>query len=76
LLRALYANLRTTGKLGFRTDRIDIGPLEAKGWRAYHDASPFNPALNFEAYLWACYLGATTRQASRSFSSGRGPPCG
>jgi hypothetical protein len=58
LLRGLLANLRTTGKHGFRTDRIDIGPLEAKGWRAYQDAAPFNPALNFEAYLWACYLWA------------------
>lgn len=58
LLRALYANLRTTGKHGFRTDRIDIGPLEANGWKAYHDAAPINPALNFEAYLWACYLWA------------------
>ncbi|MGB7156567.1 MAG: hypothetical protein WBD40_00790 [Tepidisphaeraceae bacterium] len=58
LLRGVLANLRTTGKHGFRTDRIDIGPLEAKGWRAYHDGSPVNPALNFEAYLWAVYLWA------------------
>jgi len=67
LLRALYANLRTTGKLGFRTDRIDIGPLEAKGWRAFHDASPVNPALNFEAYLWACYLWAYRQTNDQEF---------
>src|SRR5205085_11862800 len=28
LLRALYANLRTTGPLGFRSDRIDMPQLE------------------------------------------------
>ena len=39
-----------------RDARIDVGALEAKGWRDYHDASPVNPALNFEAYLWACHL--------------------
>src|SRR5688572_20535897 len=67
MLRALYANLRTTGKLGFRTDRIDIGALEAKGWRAFHDGSPVNPALNFEAYLWACYLWGYEQTGDREF---------
>jgi hypothetical protein len=67
LLRALYANLRTTGKLGFRTDRIDIAALEATGWKAYHDASPVNPALNFEAYLWACYLWGYEQTGDREF---------
>jgi len=58
LLRAVLANLRTTGKHGFRGDRIDIGPLEGRGWRAYHESDTVNVALNFEAYLWACYLWA------------------
>lgn len=61
LLRALYANLRTTGKLGFRGDRIDMPDLERNGWRHYFDAPPVNYALNFEAYLWACYLWAYER---------------
>jgi hypothetical protein len=58
VLKALLANLRTTGKLGFRGDRIDVPALEQHGWRRFHDASPVNYALNFEAYLWACYLWA------------------
>jgi len=58
LLRALLANLRTTGRLGFRGDRIDIPALEQRGWKAYHEGTPVNYAPSFESYLWACYLWA------------------
>lgn len=58
VMRSLLANLRTTGALGFRTDRIDIPDLERKGWKAYYDASPVSYAPHFESYLWACYLWA------------------
>ncbi len=58
LLRALLANLRTTGPQGFRGDRIDIGPLEQYGWSYFHDTPRTNYAPHFEAYLWACYLWA------------------
>lgn len=61
LLRALLANLRTTGTLGFRGDRIDIPALEKNGWRHYHDAPTVNYSPHFEAYLWACYLWAYQR---------------
>jgi hypothetical protein len=56
--KALLANFRTTGKLGFRTDRLDIAPLEKKGWKAYRDGSPVNYSPHFEAGLWACNLWA------------------
>ncbi|MGV3771902.1 MAG: hypothetical protein ACO1QB_03310 [Verrucomicrobiales bacterium] len=58
LLRALLANLRTTGKLGFRGDRVDIGPLEQNGWKHYQDAATVNYSPHFEAYSWACFLWA------------------
>ena len=58
LMRALLANLRTTGKLGFRTDRIDMPALAQNGWRHYYDGSPVSYAPHFESYLWACYLWA------------------
>jgi hypothetical protein len=58
VLKALYANLRTTGKLGFRGDRIDMPQLEARGWKSYRDAETVNISPSFEAYLWACYLWA------------------
>ncbi len=56
IMRCLLANLRTTGRKGFRTSRIDLEDLARNGWRHYFDASPVNPAPHFEAYLWACYL--------------------
>jgi hypothetical protein len=67
MLEALLANLRTTGKLGFRGDRIDIPALEQNGWRAYHDASPTNYSPHFEAYLWACYLWTYRHTGEREF---------
>jgi hypothetical protein len=66
-LRAIMANLRTTGVNGFRGDRIDIAPLEARGWKAYHDAAPVNPSPHFESYLWACNLWAYARTGDREF---------
>lgn len=67
ILKALLANLRTTGKLGFRGDRVDIPALEQKGWKAYHDAQPVNYAPVFESYLWACNLWAFARTGEREF---------
>lgn len=58
MLRALLANLRTTGPLGFRGDRIDVPDLEQNGWRAYAEREIVNPSPHYEAYLWACYLWA------------------
>ena len=67
VLRALLANLRTTGRLGFRGDRIDVPDLQRHGWRHYHDAAPVNPALNFEAYPWAAFLWAYRHTGKREF---------
>ncbi len=58
LMRALLANLRTTGKLGFRTDRIDVPGLQQNGWKPYYEGAPIDYSPHFEAYLWACYLWA------------------
>lgn len=67
ILKGLLANLRTTGKFGFRGDRIDIPDLEKNGWRFYHDGEIVNYALNFEAYLWACYLWGYQQTGEREF---------
>ncbi len=56
LARAVLANFRTTGRLGFRGDRIDIPDLEKNGWRHYYDAETVNYAPHFESYLWAVNL--------------------
>lgn len=67
VMRALLANLRTTGKLGFRGDRIDIGPLEQHGWKHFHDAETINYAPHYEAALWTCYLWAYARTGHAEF---------
>jgi len=54
----LLANLRTTGPLGFRHDRIDMGPLEERGWRPFFEEPVVRMSPHFEAYLWACFLWA------------------
>lgn len=58
IARCMIGNLRTTGQLGFRGDRIDIGPLGQNGWKHYFAQSPVSYAPHFECYLWACYLWA------------------
>lgn len=67
VLRALLANLRTTGKLGFRGDRVDIPALEKHGWRHFHDAATVNYSPHFESGLWACYLWAHARTGEAEF---------
>lgn len=67
IMRALLANLRTTGKLGFRPDRIDMGNLEQNGWRHFHDAEVINYSPHFESYLWACNIWAYKQTGYKPF---------
>jgi hypothetical protein len=67
ILKCLLGNLRTTGRLGFRTDRIDLPDLAKSGWRHYFNASPVNYAPHYESYLWACYLWAYKRTGYELF---------
>lgn len=61
MMKCLLANLRTTGRKGFRSDRIDIGPLSAQGWEPFFRRSIVSYSPHMEAYLWACYLWAYER---------------
>ena len=67
LMRALLANLRTTGKLGFRGDRIDVPALAQKGWQFYYQAATTNFSPHYESYPWACYLWAWQHTGFRPF---------
>ena len=67
MLKALLANLRTTGKLGFRGDRIDVPQLEQHGWKFYHESETVNLSPSFEAYSWACFLWAYARTGEQEF---------
>jgi hypothetical protein len=66
-LRCLLANFRTTGRLGFRQDRIDEAPLQKNGWRHYFDSEITSFAPHYQAYLWAALLWAYDRTGYRSF---------
>ncbi len=67
LLRCLLANLRTTGRRGFRGNRLDEKPLQELGWRHYRDSEVVNFAPHYEAYLWACFLWAYARTGYEPF---------
>ncbi len=67
LLRALIANLRTTGQLGFRGDRIDMPALEQHGWKHFDQAKTVNYSPHFEAYSWACFLWAYRHTGEKEF---------
>lgn len=67
LLRALSANLRTTGQLGFRGDRIDMPGLEQHGWKHFDRAKTVNYSPHFESYSWACFLWAYRHTGEKEF---------
>ena len=58
ILRCVLANLRTTGPLGFRGERIDEEPLQQDGWRHYFETERVHYAPHYESYMWACLLWA------------------
>ena len=58
VLRCLLANLRTTGRNGFRGYRLDQKPLAERGWKSYWNSDRIHYAPHYEAYLWACNLWA------------------
>jgi len=66
-LRATAANFRTTGKKGFRNDRVDMEELEGKKWQHFADREIVNLSPHFEAALWACYLLAYERTGYTPF---------
>ncbi len=67
LLKCLLGNLRTTGKKGFRTDRLEQDDILRNGWKHYWNQEPVNNAPHFEAYLWACNLWAYDKTKFKPF---------
>lgn len=68
-LRAVVANFRTTGRQGFRGDRIDMSAFEAKEWRSFFERDLVNASPHFESALWACYLWAYRQTGYEPFLS-------
>ena len=67
LMRSLFALLRTTGKNGFRGDRIDLQNFTENGWEYYSDREIINLSPHFEGYLWACFLWAYNQTGDNLF---------
>ncbi len=58
IMRMLLAQLRTTGKKGFRGDRIDLPQFNQHDWKYFYDRDFVSYSPHMEAYLWACMLWA------------------
>ena len=58
VLRCLLSNLRTTGSLGFRRNRIDRHQFgdDERGWQVFRREDTVSYAPHFQAYLWAANL--------------------
>lgn len=56
ILENILANFRTTGKEGFRGDRLEEADMLKHGWKYYQDRDLINPHPHFESWMWACYL--------------------
>ena len=67
LMKSLLALIRTTGKSGFRGNRIDLSGFEKNGWKYYYDREIINPSPHYESYLMACYLWAYDKTGDTLF---------
>ncbi len=65
--RCITANLRTTGRRGFRGDRLEDEDMQKLGWKYYFDRDYTNFAPHFESWLWACYFWACAHGGSGVF---------
>ncbi len=61
LLRAILANLRTTGVNGFRGERLEDDVMQANGWQSYWNGDVTHYSPHFESWLWACYFWAFSK---------------
>lgn len=67
LARCLLANLRTTGRLGFRGNQIYTEHLAGSDWQHYYRQNRTHLSAHHEAYLWACYLWAYEQSGEELF---------
>lgn len=56
LAEAIMSNFRTTGKQGFRGERLEEGDIIRNGWPFYYNRDLTHPSPHFESWMWACYL--------------------
>jgi len=56
LAEAIMGNFRTTGKQGFRGERLEEADIIRHGWPFYYNRDLTHPSPHFESWMWACYL--------------------
>lgn len=56
LAEAIMGNFRTTGKHGFRGERLEEENIIKNGWQHYENRDLIFPSPHFESWMWACYL--------------------
>lgn len=56
IIQAIVANFRTTGKEGFRGNRLQDSDIRKNGWAYYGNRDLISPHPHYESWLWACYL--------------------
>ncbi|MFD2163041.1 hypothetical protein ACFSJU_11610 [Paradesertivirga mongoliensis] len=56
LAEAIMGNFRTTGKQGFRGERLEQPDIIKNGWEYYHNRDLVYLLPHFESWMWACYL--------------------
>ncbi|WP_040679897.1 hypothetical protein [Niabella aurantiaca] len=56
LAEAIMANFRTTGKQGFRGERLEENDIIKNGWPYYYNRDLEHPSPHFESWMWALYL--------------------
>lgn len=58
IMKAVLANLRTTGPSGYRSARMDVDGMDHKDWKYFQNKDRVNYSTHHESYMWACYLWA------------------
>jgi hypothetical protein len=53
---AILANFRTTGREGFRGERLEEPDIIRNGWQFYQNRSLIHLSPHFESWMWALYL--------------------
>ena len=56
LAEAIMGNFRTTGKEGFRGERLEEADIIKNGWNYYYNRDVIHISPHFESWMWACYL--------------------
>lgn len=56
IVEAILGNFRTTGRFGFRGERLEDQDIQKNGLDFYRNRDLVSPHPHFESWMWACYL--------------------